>query len=129
MGALGSLFLIVALALGIFLKLDSDFWKDEVTVYKIYHNSKTGVDETFKPVTYKALNEQQQIIYWADGSAPYSYERCAIRNSENWNCKVKSEFGDYDVQMVDGKYTDARIAMSGAEIVPKWKYWLTKVQE
>jgi len=33
------------------------------------------------------------------------------------------------VQMVDGKYADARVEMSEAEIVPKWKYWLTKVQE
>jgi hypothetical protein len=92
-------------------------------------DSKTGADETFKPVTYKALNEQQQVIYWVEGFPPYSYENCAIRNDANWNCKVKSAFGDYEVQMVDGKYADARVEMSEAEIVPKWKYWLTKVQE
>ena len=126
---LGGLIVIVAIPLGIFLNFDSNYWTNEVTVYQIFHDSKNGLDSTFKPITYKTLNERQQVIYWIDGFPPYSYENCAVRNYENWVCKIKSAFGDYEVQMLNGKYTDGKALLNGAEIVPKWKYWLVRVQE
>ena len=115
--------------LGIFLYTDSNYLTNEVTVYKIFHNTDKSSNlkiETMKPTTYKTLNEKQVVIYWADGDGPFSYEKCVIRDYKNWKCSPELS---QDVQMVDGKYSNSWCCFEGIEIVPKWKWWVTKFNE
>ena len=127
---LNALVVIVVITLGIFLYADSNYWKNEVTVYTIYHNAKTSKDETMIPTTYKTLNEKQVVVHWVEGFAPSSYEQCAIRDYKNWKCDIKSSIVEpYEIQMLDGKLTDSPLKLKESEIVPKWKWWLVRIQE
>ena len=102
---------------------------NEVTVYKIFHNTDKPSNlkiETMNPMTYKTLNEKQVVIYWGDGDGPFSYEKCVIRDYKNWKCSPELS---QDVQMVDGKYSNSWCCFEGIEIVPKWKWWVTKFNE
>lgn len=115
--------------LGIFLYTDSNYLTNEVTVYKIFHNTDKPSNlkvETMNPTTYKTLNEKQVVIYWGDGDGPFSYEKCVIRDYKNWKCSPELS---QDVQMVDGKYSNSWCCFEGIEIVPKWKWWVTKFNE
>lgn len=117
--------------LGIFLYTDSNYWANEVTVYKLFHytdKSSNPKTETMRPITYKTLNDKQVVIYWLDGSPPSSYENCAVRDYKNWQCFLKTLDLEHHVQMVDGKYSDDWGEGLG-EIVPKWKWWITKFNE
>ena len=130
---LGIIIVVIGISLSIFLYTDSNYWKNEVTVYSLFHyegDKNTIKTETSLPVTYKALFEQQRVIYWQEGSAPQSYEKCVVRDYKNWKCDVKSSIADnYEIKMLDGKLTDSPLKLKESEIVPKWKWWLVRIQE
>jgi len=131
---LGIIIVVIGISLSIFLYTDSNYWKNEVTVYSLFHyegDKNTIKTETSLPVTYKALFEQQRVIYWQEGSAPQSYEKCVVRDYKNWKCFAKwsSVINDDEFIMVDGKFSTKKTIPSDDEIVPKWRWWVVRFNE
>ena len=90
-------------------------------------------EEAANPTTYKALVDQQAIVYWTGGSAPSKLERCAIRDAHNWSCRLGTRRAD-DVDEIkwilnDGDFSETvdPLGVRVASIfyqVPKWRWWL-----
>ena len=117
--------------LGIFLYTDSNYWANEVTVYKLSHytdKSSHPKTETLNPITFKINSEKQLVIWWIDGYAPSSYKECVVRDYKNWQCTEQFWALTHEYKMIDGKYSD-NLGSGDTEVVPKWKWWVTKFNE
>jgi hypothetical protein len=134
------LFLVVVCLL-VWIKSESLPFNSEV---KVYHGFCTGKyensicdskEEGANPITYKALIEQQRVIYWNDtGGLLNSHSNCTVRNSRNWKCDADADENGvpkYQWQMIDGDYTEIVRGSLGITSVfyqiPKWKWWWLRI--
>ena len=92
-------------------------------------------EETAYPTTYKALPDQQVVVYWSAGNGrPEKYEHCAVRDAKNWTCHYDQADGEriYLYTMGDGDYTEtvARGHLaSNFYGVPKWNWYWIKLNQ
>jgi hypothetical protein len=136
--------LTIVFAIGFFVwsNIGSPIWSDERTVYRatcfgsIISGECTSRSSPSPPITFKAIEAKQIIVYWTDDALPSRLESCVVRNQENWHCTINSRSGDF-LYMKDGellgssdsldipKTIDAQI---GIYQVPKWKWGLYKLR-
>jgi len=104
----------------------SDIFSDEVTVYNLWCSKERidgkclGKEEPANPITYKALVDQQTVIYWFEGGALTKLDNCAVKDSENWSC----ESGSYHHYMINGIYHEdyPHKVKSTFYQGPRWKW-------
>lgn len=105
-------------------------FSDEETVYTtICHGVRKdgdcrGKEEPLDKTTYKALADQQIVIFWGDNTSPSRLEGCAVRNTRNWSCP--QDLG-YTSEMIDGQYKLQ--TASSIYQVPKWYWWWLKFRQ
>lgn len=82
----------------------SDVFSDEVTVYNFWcpeervNGECLGKEELANPIKYKALVDQQTVMYWFNGSRLTKLNNCVVKDYENWSC----EEGRYKTYMING---------------------------
>jgi hypothetical protein len=129
--------LIIAAVCFLWAVSESFPFHSEITVYNLFCTDglKQGKcdskEETANLTTYKALVEQQTVIYWqGKKDVPHRLRRCAVRNARNWSCQFGNELEDDPTikwQMVDGEYSEIvqmPFAMQPMFYpVSKWYWW------
>ena len=120
-------------------------WQNEVVVYKLFcvggrHGDVCPThEETANRTTYKALVDQQTVVYWSeDGEEPRRFGRCAVRDSKNWTCQFESAADAtplYVHRMIHGAYSETASpeAFGGPSTdvfypVAKWRWWLVRLR-
>ena len=55
--------------------------------------------------TYKVFTSSQQVVYWTPGISdrPVRLEQCAVRDAENWKCRLPHEQGEVEFTRGDFK--------------------------
>jgi len=99
----------------------------EVTVYlgwcpdaRVNGECRKG-EEAGNPTVYKAMADQQVVVYWTGKNPPAKLEHCSVRNARNWSCTL----ADWTRSMVDGEYSETSNPLNLYYPVPKYKwYWL-----
>ena len=127
--------------LSIWLFEDSFPYVREVNVYRAFcptvrvDGKCLGEEEASGITTFKALPEQQTVLFWHGESAPDRLTSCAVRNEHNWSCKLGTSHKDEPTWMLtNGNFSEvnSHIAITpGAEFyqVPKWHWWLLKLTQ
>jgi hypothetical protein len=105
----------------------------EVTVYNItcMEGLKNGVcgsiEKTVTPVTYEAIAEQQNVVYWLGrNGTPQRLQRCIVRDARNWSCNLDDKAGT-ELKMANGQIKDD--ADHAAYAVSKLYWWWVRVRE
>lgn len=136
----------IAIAVVVVLWLFSESlpFQNEVTVYKMFctgglkQGKCNSKEETANPTTFKALVDQQTVIYWhGEKDPPNRLLHCAVRNARNWSCQLGNTLEDNPkIQwvMVDGEYREVveKPFISSNEIfyqVPKWYWWWIRLSQ
>ena len=118
-------------------------FQSEVIVYIAFCptprvNEKCGAgEETSYTTTYKALPDQQAVVYWSAGNGkPAKYEHCAVRDAKNWSCHKDGDNGEriYEYTMADGQFAETAAPghFDRSSIfypVPKWKWYLINLNQ
>lgn len=120
-----------------------DRFGNETTVYRAFCagnrenlECKSG-EETANPTTYKAIIEQQTVVYWTGDSHPYRFRFCAVRDARNWACKdeAETEIATVRYVMSNGDYlelVDAPLRATKGDvfyIVSKFRWWKLRLSE
>ena len=135
---IGTYLIFIVFCVAVWLCTESVPFRSEVTVYSGWcsearQNSKCKAkEEAANPTTYKAIVDQQTVVYWIGDGEPSKMTPCAVRDAKNWSCQVGSGsnwFPDAKTAMVDG----ALIKSGGGGFdglfyqVPKWRWWWLKL--
>ena len=111
------------------LSFDNAPFSNEIVVYQGWcptPRTDSGVcrasEESGNPITYKASQETQSVIYWFKSQAPSRMTACAVRDATNWSC---SQGDGYSTAMVEGMRLETSKLGVMYYQVPKYKwYWL-----
>src|SRR5262249_53101705 len=74
-------------------------FRSEVTVYYAFcaGGLKQGKcdtkEETSNTTTFKAMPDQQTVIYWYGDERPKRLQNCAVRDARNWSCQLETMSG------------------------------------
>ena len=132
---------LIAVAVCIWLFSDNLPFQKEIVVYPLFcpggrHDAACPkLEETANRTTYKALVDQQTVIYWTeDGDEPKRFARCAVRDSENWVCRHEASpevVPSHVYRMIHGSYTETTTSpwVNSTDIfypVSKWHWWLIR---
>lgn len=131
-----AIFVVLVIAVLWLVSEDLPF-KSEITVYQMFcigegrkGNKCESKEETANPITYKAIVEQQTVVYWFEKSAPTRLRDCAVRNAKNWSCRRGDTF-QTEYKMIDGTLSET--SESPAQPIfypaPKWHWWLVWLNE
>ena len=138
MKAIGTYLIFIVFCIAVWLFTDSAPFRSEVTVYfgsctEARQNSKCKAkEEAANPATYKAIVDQQTVVYWIGDGEPSRMTPCAVRDAKNWSCQIGNGnglFPDAKTAMVDG----ALIKTGRGDLdeffyqVPKWRWWWLKL--
>jgi hypothetical protein len=122
---------------------DSFPFQSEVTLYQAFCSGglkggqcKTG-EETANPTIFKVLVDQQIVLYWyAGNNAPNPPKRlthCAVRNNQNWSCRLAEDDPTYLWEMVDGQIrevaSDIQVTNQTFYQTSKWNWWMIRITE
>jgi len=125
---------LIAVALGAWLSFDNIPFANEVVVYQGWcptTRTEAGVckagEESVNPITYKASQATQSVVYWFKDQAPTHMTNCAVRDAKNWSCNQGE--GLYSTVMIDGKLSQTSTSRFGVVSpfyqVSKFRwYWL-----
>jgi hypothetical protein len=120
---------LIAIGMGIWITFDNIPFASEIVVYQGWcptAKTQAGVcqtgEESGNPITYKASQETQSVVYWFNNQAPSRMTNCAVRDAKNWSCNQGEE---YSTAMVDGKLSEINKLGVMYYQVPKYRwYWL-----
>ena len=120
--------LIIAAA-AMWLLFDNPPFASEIMVYQGWCSTPIsdakacrGNEESANPVTYKALSDNQTVIYWFEGRAPDRLTNCAVRDAKNWSCGQGEGFS---TTMIEGRISETSKFGVIFYQVPKYRwYWL-----
>ena len=120
---------MIATCIGVWLTFDNAPFTSEIMVYQGWcPSARTDVgtcqsgEEAGNPVTYKASQETQSVVYWFKDQVPSRLTGCAVRDAKNWSCQ---RGGGYATAMVDGRLSETSKLGVMFYQVPKYKwYWL-----
>lgn len=119
-------------------------FQSDVTVYNMFctgglSNGKcSSKEETANPSTYRALADQQTVLYWnSNTDAPKRLQHCAVRDTRNWSCQLEDKLEEspkIQWQMVGGEFREVveKPFISAQSIfyaVPKWYWWWVRLSE
>ncbi len=138
------LFLAMVFTIGfaVWSNFGSPIWSNEQKVYRaaclgtIISGECTSRSSPSAPLTFKAIDTQQTVVYWADENLPSRLDNCVVRNHKNWHCTSKTTSGDF-LYMQDGVLISSRQSLDLQEKVnsqaviyqvPKWKWGLYKLR-
>lgn len=120
---------VLAAGLGLWLAFDNLPLASEIVVYQGWcptTRTEAGVclagEQSGNPITYKASQETQSVVYWFKSQPPSHMTNCAVRDSLNWSCNPGE---GYSTVMVDGNVSETSRLGAMFYQVPKYKwYWL-----
>jgi hypothetical protein len=115
-----------------------EIFHNEVTVYYMLCTGEqkeeqcNSKDVMATQTTYKAITEQQTVIYWhGDNDTPSRLRYCAVRDAQNWSCQLGNKLKanpTIEWQMVNGEYYEVNHEFYDRPKgifypVSKWHWW------